>query len=153
MNTNEPIAQTPSDMNPDQLQTDMNTIKSVIEKTDKENDVHRYIIAAGNLVCGLIVLIVVPFILLGIGIVGIAAPAAENGGPSPTLIVGLSGAAVIALLVFLSLPFILAGWGLIARKRWGAAVAIVAGVLNLFNLPIGTALGVYTFWAVAVKKI
>ena len=38
----------------------------------------------------------------------------------------------------------LAGWGLMERTQWGRIVAIAAGFLCLINIPIGTALGIWT---------
>jgi hypothetical protein len=37
-----------------------------------------------------------------------------------------------------------AGWGLMERTEWGRIVAIVAAILSLFHLPLGTALGIGT---------
>lgn len=39
-----------------------------------------------------------------------------------------------------------AGWGLLERKPWARTLTIVLGVLSLFDLPFGTALGIYTLW-------
>ena len=41
---------------------------------------------------------------------------------------------------------IIAGWGLLQREPWGRTLALVVGFISLFNIPIGTALGVYTLW-------
>jgi predicted nucleic acid-binding Zn ribbon protein len=41
----------------------------------------------------------------------------------------------------------LAGWGLLQRESWGRTVALVMGFISLItNIPIGTALGIYTLW-------
>jgi len=37
-----------------------------------------------------------------------------------------------------------AGWGLIERTQWGRIVAIVAAILSLIRIPLGTALGIAT---------
>jgi hypothetical protein len=37
-----------------------------------------------------------------------------------------------------------AGWGLMERAPWGRVVAIVAAILGLIKVPIGTALGIWT---------
>lgn len=42
---------------------------------------------------------------------------------------------------------IAAGWGLLERQPWARMLAIVLGVVSLFDMPLGTALGVYTLWA------
>ncbi|HXY50336.1 MAG TPA: zinc ribbon domain-containing protein [Terriglobales bacterium] len=38
------------------------------------------------------------------------------------------------------------GWGLLQRKPWGRMLALVLAFIALFNIPFGTALGVYTLW-------
>ena len=47
----------------------------------------------------------------------------------------------------LGLPGIIGGWALYTERSWGRPVVLVLGVLELFNIPIGTAVGVYTLWA------
>jgi len=39
-----------------------------------------------------------------------------------------------------------AGWGLAQREPWARVVALVVGFISLFNIPLGTALGIYTLW-------
>jgi hypothetical protein len=39
-----------------------------------------------------------------------------------------------------------AGWGLLQREGWARPAAIALGILNLFDPPFGTALGIYTLW-------
>ncbi len=39
-----------------------------------------------------------------------------------------------------------AAWGLLDRQGWGRIVAIIAGILALWRVPFGTALGIYTLW-------
>jgi hypothetical protein len=41
---------------------------------------------------------------------------------------------------------LVAGWGLLQRQSWGRILTLVVGFISLFNIPIGTALGVYTLW-------
>ncbi len=40
----------------------------------------------------------------------------------------------------------IAGWGLLHRERWGRIVVLVLAFVSLFNIPFGTAIGVYTMW-------
>jgi hypothetical protein len=40
----------------------------------------------------------------------------------------------------------LAGWGLLQRESWGRIIALVLAFISLFNVPFGTAIGVYTLW-------
>jgi len=60
----------------------------------------------------------------------------------------LSAIGMVALLFFgvLALPGILAGYGLLKRKRWGQILALIVGILGLFNIPIGTLIGIYTLF-------
>lgn len=47
---------------------------------------------------------------------------------------------------------LLAGWGLLERQPWARTLTIVLGCLNLVDMPIGTALGVYTLWALLPSR-
>lgn len=62
----------------------------------------------------------------------------------------LLGTAIAALaLLFLgvlSLPGIIGGIGLLMRKGWARIVLLVVSFIQLINIPVGTALGVYTLW-------
>ena len=78
------------------------------------------------------------FLLSGIGV----AVAGED--PIAPRVLITVGTAVGALLVLLGLPGIVAGYGLLKRRPWARGLAIVVGVLNLFNVPIGTVIGIYT---------
>lgn len=40
----------------------------------------------------------------------------------------------------------IAGWGLMQREAWARVVALVLAFVSLFNVPFGTAVGVYTLW-------
>jgi hypothetical protein len=62
-------------------------------------------------------------------------------------ILGLVAVVVCGLLVVLGLPGIIGGWALLTERRWGRPLVLVLGVLALFNIPIGTAVGIYTLWA------
>lgn len=39
-----------------------------------------------------------------------------------------------------------AGWGLLHREPWARILALIVGFLALLNIPLGTALGIYTLW-------
>ncbi|MGA8429485.1 MAG: zinc ribbon domain-containing protein [Candidatus Sulfotelmatobacter sp.] len=38
------------------------------------------------------------------------------------------------------------GWGLMQRESWARVLAVILGLISLFNIPFGTAIGVYTLW-------
>jgi len=39
-----------------------------------------------------------------------------------------------------------AGWGLLQRAPWARMLTIVLSFIALFNIPLGTALGIYSLW-------
>jgi hypothetical protein len=40
-----------------------------------------------------------------------------------------------------------AGWGLLQREAWARTLALILAFISLFtNIPLGTAMGVYTMW-------
>jgi hypothetical protein len=47
---------------------------------------------------------------------------------------------------------IAAGWGLIQRRPWARMLAIVLGCVSLIDMPLGTALGIYTLWVLLPAK-
>ena len=62
----------------------------------------------------------------------------------------LLGAALHVGWVFLLVRAALAavaGWGLMERTQWGRIVAIVAAILCLIKIPLGTAIGIWTLIA------
>lgn len=134
-------------MNPNQLQSDMDTIKGVLSEADKQNDMHRVIIAAVNLLLAFVLLIAVPILMLVPGIV-IAA-----GASSEAPIVGAAMLIPISAVCILAAPSLLAGWGLLKKKSWGNVFAVISAVLHIASIPIGTALAIYTFWALAKHKL
>ena len=50
-------------------------------------------------------------------------------------------------LVVLALPGIIGDWALFTDRSWGRPFVMMLGVLQLFNIPFGTVLGIYTLWA------
>ena len=51
---------------------------------------------------------------------------------------------ITGLLTVIGLPGIIGGIGLLKRKNWGRILTIIVGLLNITNIPIGTAIGAYT---------
>lgn len=49
----------------------------------------------------------------------------------------------IAVAIRAALAFF-TGWGLMQEERWGRILAIIASVLALIRIPLGTALGIWT---------
>lgn len=69
---------------------------------------------------------------------------AVSGDPQALAILSVVGTTVGVLLALLALPGMVAGYGLWRRRPWGRYLAIVVGIFNLVNFPIGTVIGAYT---------
>lgn len=83
------------------------------------------------------------------GIVGSAANAEDAAVALP--IIGLAGSALVIFLLAVSLPGLITGIGLLKFQPWARIAGIVLSAINLFNIPIGTALGIYGLWVLLNK--
>jgi hypothetical protein len=63
------------------------------------------------------------------------------------LVLSIIANVIMVISAILSLPGILAGIGLYKRKEWARILALIVSVLQLFSFPFGTALGIYSIWA------
>ncbi|MBU1186770.1 MAG: hypothetical protein KJ908_07755 [Acidobacteria bacterium] len=68
----------------------------------------------------------------------------DVGYPGTVILRGVGIGAGI-FFTFLSLPEVLAGYGVLKGKEWGRILCLVMSFLNLINIPLGTALGIYSF--------
>jgi hypothetical protein len=59
---------------------------------------------------------------------------------------GLIGVIVFFALLIFSLPGLIAGIGIVNLRPWGRILGIVISALDLLNVPLGTAVGVYGLW-------
>lgn len=89
------------------------------------------------------------FLLLGLtGLVFLTGLGVVSGDWEATGVLAFIGGVGFAFLAVLALPGMLAGYGLLKRTSWARVLALVVAVLGLINFPIGTAIGIYTFWVV-----
>lgn len=56
------------------------------------------------------------------------------------------GILIAAIISITTTPCFVAGYGLLRRRQWAKIAALVAGILNIPVLPIGTAVGIYAIW-------
>jgi hypothetical protein len=61
-------------------------------------------------------------------------------------VLGLIGFILGGFFITLSIPGLIAGIGLLKLRPWARILAIIMACINTLNIPIGTALAVYTFW-------
>ncbi|HTR66708.1 MAG TPA: zinc ribbon domain-containing protein [Terriglobales bacterium] len=54
--------------------------------------------------------------------------------------------AIAVLLLAKAVAGFAAGWGLLQRESWARVLSLVVAFISLFNVPLGTALGIYTLW-------
>lgn len=69
-----------------------------------------------------------------------------SGDPQAAGILTLIGTVVAGLLLVLSVPGIVGGVGILKGWWWSRYLVLVLGLFNLVRVPLGTILGVYTFW-------
>ena len=110
---------------------------------------HVKIVAILNIVFGGVgALAGVGLLVLFGGIAGIVAVAAQDD-PDAAMAIPILGIMLMGLLVLVlicSVPQIVAGIGLLKFRQWARILTIVLSALNLFNVPLGTAVGVYGLW-------
>jgi hypothetical protein len=96
--------------------------------------------SALHLMVGVGILLAAKFVVLRMGEI--------PNGPPPEMIVWLRPVISIFgwfILAKAAVGFF-AGWGLLQREEWARVFALVVGFIALLNVPIGTALGIYTLW-------
>ncbi len=54
---------------------------------------------------------------------------------------------VAIVFIIVSIPGLLAGFGLYKRQEWARILTLVISVIEIFNFPFGTAIGIYSIWA------
>jgi hypothetical protein len=110
---------------------------------------HVRILAVLNIVLGGIgVLVGLGFLVLFGGIASLAGLAAHEAPEAVVAIpiLGLIGMGLMILILICALPGIVAGIGLLKLQPWARILTIVLSALNLFSVPLGTAIGVYGLW-------
>lgn len=99
---------------------------------------------------GLLGAVLMLFLFGGLaGIVSVAAKGDDAAIAAPILGV-LAVVFFVALLVF-SIPGLVVGIGLLKLQPWARIGGLVLSAVNLFNFPIGTALGAYGLWVLMSK--
>ncbi len=86
-------------------------------------------------------------LLIGIGLfLLLSAVGAISGDETAIGVLSLIGFIIGGFLSALSIPGIIAGIGLLNVRSWARILAMIMACFDAFNIPIGTALTVYTFW-------
>ena len=78
--------------------------------------------------------------------VAVAGGGLISGDPTPITITSIVAVAVSGIISIFAIPQIIAGWAILKFKSWGRILGIIIAILNLVNVPIGTAYGIYGLW-------
>lgn len=69
------------------------------------------------------------------------------------MVLSIVATVLAAIMIICSFPGIIGGVGVMKRKQWGRILILIISILNLINFPFGTALGVYSIWALVQPEI
>lgn len=116
---------------------------------------HVKVLGILNIVCGGMGALggIVILIVFGgaYGIVGAVSNYQSEAAVALPVIV-IVGGALAALLLFISAPAIIAGIGLLQMRPWSKILGIVVSALHIFNVPFGTALGIYGLYVLCSQQ-
>ena len=93
----------------------------------------------------LLAALVVAILFSGLGVALGLSGDHDAAGAAPVMLV--VGTAVSLFLGLLGLPGLIVGWGLLTRRPWARIVNIALSAFEMFNIPVGTAIGAYSIWA------
>ena len=103
----------------------------------------KHLTVLGVLYIALSILGVLAAIIIFTAIVGGGILSGDSEAMAITAIVG---PAIAFFLLIVSAPGFIGGIFLLKRRLWARILVLVLGFLNLIEIPIGTALGIYTIW-------
>jgi len=102
---------------------------------------HIKVIGLINIVFGIL-----GFMAAGIVFIAVAGGGFLSGDPKAMTITSIVAVSLSSIISIFSIPEIVAGWALLKMKSWGRILGIVIAILDLINIPIGTAFGIYALW-------
>ena len=109
----------------------------------------RHLSAVAALQVGLSILGVLLGIFVFVLLTGIGVIAQEK---EALFILSTIGTGVGVFFLVISVPGIIGGIGLFKRKEWARILVLILSAIDLLNIPIGTALGIYSIWVLAQKE-
>ena len=112
---------------------------------------HTQIVAALHIALGALSLLGAIIVFVVFGLAG--SIVISQGQQQAAGILGIIAVALGIFLAALALPGIIGGWALFTGRSWGRPLVLVLGALHLLNIPFGTALGIYTIWALLHEPV
>ena len=89
-------------------------------------------------VLGLLLAVIIFAAIVGGGLI--------SGDSQAMAITGIVGPIIALFFVLLSAPGLIGGIYLLKHRPWARILVLILGFVNLIEIPIGTALGIYTIW-------
>ena len=89
-------------------------------------------------VLGLLLAVIIFTAIVGGGMI--------SGDSEAMAITAVVGPVIALFFVLLSAPGLIGGIYLLKHRPWARILVLVLGFINLIEIPIGTALGIYTIW-------
>ena len=111
----------------------------------QDSETHVKIVGWLHIVLSTLGLLGAALLLLVFLVIGLLLAAADE--PEALGILALIAIVIGFFLLLLSAPGLVGGIGLLKRQNWARILVLILSVLQLFNVPFGTALGVYSLWA------
>ena len=99
----------------------------------------RSLIGTLHIVLGSLGLLAAAIVFFVLGSAGLI-----SGNPTAMAVLGSIGGSVSLFLLLLSLPGLIGGIALLRGAGWAPVLLTVVSVLNLLNIPLGTAVGIFT---------
>jgi hypothetical protein len=112
---------------------------------------HIQIVAALHIALGAISLLAAIIVFTVLGMAG--GIVISQGQHQAAGILGIIAVALGGFLAALALPGMIGGWALFSGRSWGRPLVLVLGFIHLINIPFGTALGIYTIWALLHEPV
>jgi hypothetical protein len=91
---------------------------------------------------GLLITAIVFVVIVGGGFLGAILSEEEV----PFVATAFVGAAIAFFAVLFSVPGIIGGIGLLKHRPWARILVLILSIFDLVNVPVGTAIGVYSIW-------
>jgi hypothetical protein len=117
-------------------------------------DAHVAFVGVLFIIWGLLTALVgVSTLALGIGAAALAAASGQSGGGQMAAgITAVAFTTLAAIAIVWGVAHVIVGVPLRQRKPWARIVALMLGSVDLLLLPYGTALGIYTLWALLNER-
>ncbi len=107
-----------------------------------------------NIVASLHIALSILGILIGISFFAVFYYVGEfSHDQQAQFILSIISRVLVGFVVILSIPGLVAGIGLFKRKEWARILALIISVISLLNFPLGTAVGVYSIWALVHPEV